>query len=70
MGRPRGSTKEATRTALLDRFCAMPPEDRRAFLELAAMQDRAIGISEGKRPKPADAANSKPAEFELAEGDK
>jgi hypothetical protein len=51
MGRPRGSTKEALRTALLDQFCAMPPEDRRAFLELAAMQDRAIRISEGKRPK-------------------
>jgi hypothetical protein len=26
MGRPRGSTKEALRTALLDRFCSMPPE--------------------------------------------
>jgi hypothetical protein len=52
MGRPRGSTKEALRTAaLLDQFCAMAPEDRRAFLELAAMQDRAIRISEGKRPK-------------------
>jgi hypothetical protein len=47
MGRPRASTKEALRTALLDQFCAMPPEDRRAFLELAAMQDRAIRISEG-----------------------